>query len=463
MTTRACWRASALAVLSTVSLIACQHEQTTAPSSADSPSLKSAQTSSQSASPHHIFIMKAGVPAGFAAAVRAAGGRIVRSHKEIGVVSVAGLTSQAAARLALQPGVEAMSLDRRLQWLPPGAKAGIKARRRLRSQSDQSGAFFFPFQWNIRQIRADDAWLRTPQGSGALVCVLDTGVDPNHIDLAGKVDLGKSISFVPGEPSILDFFFHGTAVASIITSNGLGVASVAPDARLCAVKVLDRNGSGTFEGVIAGIMYAADVGADVINMSFSAVIPVSDVQDPSTGLRGLVKATQRAVDYARKRGTLSVAAASNDGLNRNLKEFVVLPADLHQVVSVGATAPVNQQNFDRVASYSNFGKREVDVFAPGGDLVDGGVIEDLIFSACSSLVCGGNDFYVLWAGTSAAAPHVVGEAAVIESSLAGDQFAERLEHCIVASADRISRSGRDPVYGKGRINVLAGANCRREH
>jgi thermitase len=99
-------------------------------------------------------------------------------------------------------------------------------------------------QWNIRQIRADDAWLRTPQGSGALVCVLDTGVDPDHIDLAGKVDLGKSVSFVPGE-SILDFFFHGTAVASIITSNGIGVASVAPDARLCAVKVLDRNGFGT--------------------------------------------------------------------------------------------------------------------------------------------------------------------------------------------------------------------------
>jgi subtilisin family serine protease len=88
-------------------------------------------------------------------------------------------------------------------------------------------------------------------------------------------------------------------------------------------------------------MHAADVGADVINMSLSELFPVSDVQDPRTGLRGLVKATQRAVDYARIRGTLSVAAASNDALNRNRKEFVVLPADLHQVVSVGATGPVN--------------------------------------------------------------------------------------------------------------------------
>lgn len=102
------------------------------------------------------------------------------------------------------------------------------------------------------------------------------------------------------------------------------------------------------------------------------------------------------------------------------------------------------------------------VFAPGGDFVDGGVFEDLIISACSGLVCGGNDVYILWAGTSAASPHVAGEAAVIESSLRGDQFAERLEHCILVSADRLSRQGNDRIYGKGRINVLAGSECRRE-
>jgi subtilisin family serine protease len=68
----------------------------------------------------------------------------------------------------------------------------------------------------------------------------------------------------------------------------------------------------------------------------------------------------------------------------------------------------------------------------------------------------------VWAaGTSAAAPHVSGEAAVIESSFPGDQKAERLEHCILVSADRITSVGRDPVYGKGRINVLGGAECRR--
>src|SRR5690606_8084886 len=103
----------------------------------------------------------------------------------------------------------------------------------------------------------------------------------------------------PGEPTILDFHFHGTAVSSIVSTNGIGVGSVAPDARLCAVKVLDQFGSGTFEGLIAGIMHAANVGADAINMSLAALIPVEAVQDPKTGLRDLIKATQRAVNYAR--------------------------------------------------------------------------------------------------------------------------------------------------------------------
>jgi subtilisin family serine protease len=203
--------------------------------------------------------------------------------------------------------------------------------------------------------------------------------------------------------------------------------------------------------------------------SLAAEIPRDDLRQFHSEIKELIKGLQRAVNYARKRGTLSVAAASNSNLNRNERDFIVLPADLHQVVSVGATAPVAQINFDRVASYSNYGKREVDVFAPGGDFAEGGVIEDLILSACSSVtadpglsICTTSpDWYLFSAGTSFAAPHVSGEAAVIESSFPGDQSAERLEHCILVSADRITGVGRDPVYGKGRINVLGGAKCRR--
>jgi lantibiotic leader peptide-processing serine protease len=456
-----CPRLAAVA-LATITVAACQDDPTTAPPTQTTP-FQAARTKSPDA-PNHVFVMRQGVPASFAAAVRSAGGRVVRSWRDIGVVTVSGLSGQSAARLARQPGVESVALDRQVQWVPRDARNMIQGRRRLGGRTDQTDAFFFDqFQWNIRQIQADHAWHTTPQGRGALVCVLDSGVDPDHIDLAGKVDLGISTSFVPGEPTFFDFFFHGTAISSIISTNGIAIASVAPDARLCAVKVLDRTGSGSFESLIAGIMYAADVGADVINMSLSGVIPIELLRDPRTGVRDLVKATQRAVDYARRRGTLSVAAASNDALDRNRNEYVILPADLHHVVSVGATAPVNQQNFDQLASYSNYGKRKVDVFAPGGDLVDGGVLQDLIIVACTSALCGDNSTYVLVAGTSAAAPHASGEAAVIESNLPGDQFAERLEHCIIATADRITGRGNDPVFGKGRINVLAGSECHRRH
>jgi thermitase len=183
------------------------------------------------------------------------------------------------------------------------------ARRGLRTQSDQSGATYFADQWNLRVIQADDAWLTTPQGEGALVCVLDTGIDPNHQDLEGKVDLAKSAFFVSAEPSILDFEGHGSFVAALISSNGIGMGSVAPDARLCAVKVLDRTGSGEVAWIIAGILHAANVGADVMNMSLSAIIPTADLRENRAEIKELIQALQRAVDYARRRGTLSVAAA----------------------------------------------------------------------------------------------------------------------------------------------------------
>jgi lantibiotic leader peptide-processing serine protease len=463
---RRSWLAMPALTWMLITLAGCGGEPTSPPAAPPGPDL--AKRTPAQVEPR-LVLLRQGVTADLRKNIEELGGTIERAHKEIGVLSVRGLSDRAAARLAALPQVESVVRDRRIRWIPPTDRLTRAVPKRIRTLTDQRGAFFFEqFQWNLRVIRADDAWLTTPQGAGALVCVLDTGIDPNHLDLRGKVDLAKSASFVPDEPSFVDFFFHGTYVAALISSNGFGIGSVAPDARLCAVKVLDRTGSGAFEWVIAGILHAANVGADVINMSFGEEFPIDELRD-NREIAGLIEATQRAIDYARKRGTLSVAAAGNSNLNRNEKEFIAVPADLRQVVSVGATAPVAQTDFDRVASYSNYGKREVDVFAPGGDLVEGGVIEDLIISACASsttlfdleICTTSNDWYIFAAGTSVAAPHVSGEAAVIESSFPGNQSAERLEHCILVSADRITGVGRDPVYGKGRINVLGGAECRR--
>ena len=92
----------------------------------------------------------------------------------------------------------------------------------------------------MRVIRASNAWLLNDgHGKGTLVCDLDSGVDPTHLDLAGKVDLGVSTSMVATEPDIIDYNGHGTFVSSQITTNGIGMASVAPLATLCQVKVLE--------------------------------------------------------------------------------------------------------------------------------------------------------------------------------------------------------------------------------
>lgn len=450
------WTPAALAAVAMVA--ACTDQAPVAPS-AVTPSF-SAAAAPGSASPRHVLVMRnQSVPADLTAAIQARGGRVERVDAEIGVVTASGLSDAAATALRARSDVEGIDRDVVAQWLPPGDRIDGQALQAPSTATDQSGAFFFPFQWNMRQIKADAAWLTTNQGAGALVCILDTGVDPNHIDLVGKVDLGISTSFVPSEPFIEDFNTHGTAVSSLVSSNGLGMASVAPDARLCAIKVLRFTGSGSFADIISGIMYAARVHADVINMSLGAYF-----SKKAPGALELVKAVQRAVTFATLRGTLVVAAAGNEGLNldRDPRDSIEVPGQLLGVLSVGATAPFNQTNFDALASYTNFGITGVDVMAPGGDLLPGGQTIDLVLAACSEFqitlpfACGPTS-YILGAGTSFAAPHAAGTAAVAESEGRRNQFGIELSLCVKFGADDLGRRGVDPLYGFGRINVLKAA------
>ena len=409
----------------------------------------------------HVIIMKdgAGTMPGLMAQVQSLGGQIVRTQPDIDVVTVSGLSDAAAAVIANRSDVDGIQADSAIRMIPPREQIMGQP---IQAQTDQSGAFFFPaFQWNLRQIRADKAWLATNQGKGALVCVLDTGIDPNHIDLQGKVDLDLSTSFVASEPDIIDHNFHGTFVSALISSNGIGMASVAPDAELCMIKVLNGNGQGTFSDLIAGIMYAAKHKVDVINMSLGAYITVQTKADVQ-----LVVALQRAINFAVHHGTVPVAAAGNDGVNlatdspRNL----AIPAQLAGVIDVGATAPVNQQNFDQITSYSNFGFPGVLVFAPGGDLVQGGQLADLILSACAATAvpqCAGEVTYVFGAGTSFSSPHVAGEAAVIGSDFKHDPKVRKVAACIELTSDHPTGRFIDPLYGFGRVDVLTAAICMK--
>lgn len=412
----------------------------------------------------HVVTLAGGERSDFERKIQALGGQVERRHPEIGVVTIRGLSAGAAQALAARADVASVQSDTVLQWIP---RPDLMFRQPRNGPAafgapqgtNESFAFYFPDQWNMLVIQAPAAWTATPAGNGRLVCVLDTGIDPDHVDLAGRVDLTRSASFVEAEPTIQDFESHGTFVASIVSSNGLGIASVATDARLCAIKVIDATGSGSFADVIAGILFAADEGADAINLSLGAYVDLKE-----RGVRQLVEALQRAVDFARRKGAVVVAAAGNDTINldRDSHSRLLIPAQLHHVVSVGATAPFNQQHFDMLAGYSNFGGRTgISLVAPGGDFLQGGSEFDLILGACShtSLLfpCSTSDF-LLGAGTSFASPHVAGAVAVVASQLGHKARADRVTDCILRGADDV---GPKAIFGAGRLNVANAAACSK--
>ena len=461
-----------------VALAACSEQAPLAPRADASRTNASALSLASVGSTRRLVALRDGRPAtDVIARIRALGGTVTRSHEGAGIVVASGLTDAAAQSLAQQPNVVEVLKDRVVQWVPPkslrpsaekASAAAIAKRRTSGAPDDQSGAEFFPaFQWNMRVIRASNAWLlNNGHGKGTLVCDLDSGVDPTHLDLAGKVDVGVSTSMIATEPDILDYNGHGTFVSSQIATNGIGMASVAPLATLCQVKVLDKTGAGLLSDGIAGVIYAADARADVINMSFGAYFTTKDPD-----FKKIVHFFQRAVNYAHNKGVTVVAAAGNGDslgvgidLATDAKGLFELPAQLKNVISVGATGPHAQQpgTFNDLASYSNYGYPGVDVFAPGGDFVAGSVIEDVVIGACSSFsnpACADGRSYSLADGTSFAAPLAAGEAAVIQSDTPDRKT--KLDQCIIQSADPLGSRVPDPVFGFGRIDVLAGIQCKR--
>lgn len=456
------------AVLCSAILTGCGEQTPTGPGNTQGPAIATptyAAAKGPNGESRFLVQFKQKEGADFEAKVRALGGKVSRRDKEIATALVTGLTASSAATLRARGDVEDVSSDLRAQFIPPRDRlvhSFLRASATPRATSfNQSGAFFFEtYQWNLRKTSAVRAWDQTKAGHGAKVCDLDTGIDPRHIDLQGKVDIRNSTSFVESEPFIRDLNFHGTYTASIITTNGLGMGSVASGlAKICAIKVLDQTGSGSFADVASGIVYAANLGVDVINMSLGALL---DYNDPDQ--RGVGLAVQKAINFAYGKGVLVVASTGNDNLNlAQSGKIRSVPAQLNHVLSVGATGPINQQRFDRLASYSNYGVRDDYLVAPGGENIPGitldeFVLQDLIIGACSEFVagCEGGDFFAWADGTSAAAPHVTGAAAVVESNLAGNQTPDQLAACIQQYADNI---GAAVFFGSGRLNVLAAAKC----
>lgn len=406
--------------------------------------------------------------------VEAAGGRVVALYPAIGVALVdadAGFRARAQAHAAIQSAVP----DVTLQFDQPMASEGISAQADPPNSTNDDA--FFNFQWGMAAIDAEQAWGLGWRGAGARVAVLDEGIWCTHQDLTPNLLPALNMSFVPGEPACAfqaNTFNHGTHVAGIIAAadNALGTIGVAPQAKVFAVKVLSEvTGSGSFASILQGIVYASDNGADVINMSLGVPGGILMTADNTE----LMAAVQRAVTYARGRNTTVIASSGNDGLDYdafnsgNGTPRKAFPAGVMGVLAISSTAPMGwgnnpNTNLDVPASYTNTGRRLVQFAAPGGDFDLPGTanctvagltrqcwIFDMVLSP--SYVSGGTQFYSWAAGTSMAAPHAAGVAALIIGKAGGTMAPDQVELRLRMGADDLGPRGQDSVYGHGRVNA----------
>ncbi len=304
----------------------------------------------------------------------------------------------------------------------------------------------FKFEWGLSMIHAPEAWNVT-RGKGSTIAVVDTGVSLSHQDLQGGKIVGAETCLGTGgnsaacRPGGQDDDGHGTHVSGIAAANadnGVGIAGVAPQAKILAVKVLSEScgidgctGSGSSDDVSAGIVWAADHGATVINLSLG-----SDTQFV------LGPAFSQAIEYAWAKGVVPVVAAGNT---------FVLGSGFNNEPAIVVSA-VNRSGAK--ASYSNgVGGAKWSIAAPGGEPDDDLSCSTAPLGVLSTFWESGNaSAYACLAGTSMAAPHVAGAAALLRAAgLSAQQTVDRL----LSTATDLGLPGRDSTYGSGLLNLAA--------
>ena len=283
-------------------------------------------------------------------------------------------------------------------------------------------------QWNLKAIDIEKAWQKT-KGKGIVVAVIDTGV--SRVEDLKNTNFVKGYDFVNDREDASDDNGHGTHVAGTIaqsTNNKFGVAGIAYEASIMPLKVLSGSGGGTISDIAEAIIFAADNGANVINMSL--------------GGGGESKLMQEAIDYAYKKGVVIVAAAGNS--NRNAAFY---PARYPKVIAVSATSATGEK-----APYSNYGAG-VDVAAPGGAIARGkdgdsagGILQNTIDPSTKQSV------FRAFQGTSMASPHVAGVVALIEAS--GVKDPEKVFQILKQSSRKVADDTLN-YYGAGHLNAAA--------
>ena len=409
---------------------------------------------SSSSSPSYLVsFTSGGIPANADALVAAAGGTIAARYPNVDAILARGSDAGFAARLRASAGVQAVGSARSVHSriapvIASALRAPVAASRPPKPRPGAGADPLSSLQWDMDQIHAPAAHKISIGSHKVLVGVLDSGIDATHPDLVGQVDASASVSCIGGVPDTTpsvwsnDVIGHGTHVSGIIAAkqNGIGIVGVAPGVRLAAVKVAvddvnDPNFGSVFaDAVVCGIDWAVAHGVDVMNASLTVDPtdqPVDDIFCPDDPDRAAAIAiVQAAVIKAARKNTTLVAATGNFFLDLgHLSDSSgdrcrVLPVQTPHAIGVSAVGPTQLLSF-----YSDYGKGAVDLTGPGGDFLlapqpVGQVISSVPSTSldyqlaagwngqvqdCSSGTCA---FYAYLQGTSQAAPHATGVAAL---------------------------------------------------
>jgi len=450
----------------------------------------------------YVVLYREGVNPGRARhAVREAGGKVVHENRDVGVATAVSRNPQFIRAAMRHRELEGVAHNRIIGTAPKSPKkkidkveetVGTKATVALTGKPSKDTEPLADLQWDMKQIHAtaDGSYKKEPGDKRVLVGILDTGVDGDHPDIKPNFNRRLSRNFtrdiptdgngkeVDGpcefascvDPNDWDDNDHGTHVASTIASprNGLGIAGVAPNVSIVNLRVGQDSGYFFLQPTVDGLTYAAKVGIDVVNMSYyvdpwlwNCVDNPADSPEARLEQSTIIKATQRALNFAHERGVTLISAAGNELVDytktntdvdspgfaskpgeapyeRTIPPSCVsMPSEGEHVIPVSATGPSGRKSF-----YSSFGDGYVAVAAPGGDKVDnadrrpddrGGVWAayperlakargelnadgtpkvPYIVRSCKGDTCA---YYQSLQGTSMASPHAVGVAALIIS------------------------------------------------
>jgi hypothetical protein len=495
-------RASCFTLLAVFTLAACSPDLVAPIKAPSSPSF----TKSVGASARHTVLVNGSEGAeAFAARVAAVGGSVSSFHEGSGFGVVTGLSAKSATQLAssgydVQPDIQ-VQVD--VPVLSAEADVSeVATAVDNHNQLTPTLASRYSWQWNMDLISAPIAWAAQKLGSSNVtVAILDTGLDYDAPDLNGLVDLSRSKSFmdtfvggaddpstpenekspiVPADDTINILAFptrhlindlngHGTNVATQVSSRAHALAGVTSKTTLIGVKVLGANGFGSFSDIMNGVLWAADKGADVANMSLGGSFS-------KAGAGRSVSTINRIFNYARQKGMVIVVSAGNEAtdLQHNRNGYKTY-CDAPHVICVSSVGPIVAGGpGDLPAFFTNYGEGTVDIAGPGGNAGPavsawpwGAGTASLVWSYCPKqrlvinrlaapadttkgslalTLCTAGNRISGFAGTSQASPHVAGLAALLVTEGVTDPalIKERIQD----SADPIAAA-----FGRGRINV----------